>query len=145
MNKVSISAFLIFGIFIFFVSVMIPQLTNAQEDVNKINQYQREALKLFSNPQIQQLQQEQGTINDDTTLKSIILQKLQENQQQTNDNDNQNVNAATNDRDVNAQSQQQLQQQQIETEDQNLKALELFFNTDIQQQELQKQPSEDNN
>ena len=37
--------------FIFLVSVIIPQFSHAQEDVQPINEKQREALNLFSQPE----------------------------------------------------------------------------------------------
>jgi hypothetical protein len=240
MKKASVLSLLILGASILFMSVINTQVINAQEDTYKINQHQKEALKLFSYSQnkqqqekiindemtlkstiLQKLQENQQQqekiindnddqniklsnpktvdtesqqlqekiINDETTLKSTILQKLQENQQQQekiiNDNDDQNIklsnpktvdtesqqqqekikkqqieqellqkleqekqklekiikdqNQPTNDNNIKAQSHRQLQQQQqIENDDQNIKALELFFNTDIQQQEIQK-------
>lgn len=141
MSKVSISTFLILGVYLLFVSIISVQITNAQEEVRKMNPHQKEALQLFSKSPLEQQQLE--LTNDEAALKTLILQKLQimqqekkqqqQQQQETNENDIQIVNPS-NAKEVKAQSLQQQQQQQ-ENEEQNIKALELFFNTDTQQQQ----------
>ena len=84
MSKVNASIFYMLGSFIFLLSVIIPQFANAQEDIPKINEKQKEALELFSNSQSKHQQTsavdiQQNNINSDKNiLKKIIQQELQE-------------------------------------------------------------------
>jgi hypothetical protein len=80
MSKVSISTFLILGVYLLFVSIMSIQITNAQEEVRKMNPHQKEALQLFSKSPIEQQQLE--PTNDEAALKTLIQPKFQQNQQQ---------------------------------------------------------------
>src|SRR5918993_329659 len=84
MSKVNASIIYMLGSFIFLLSVIIPQFANAQEDIPKINEKQKEALELFSNSQSKHQQTsavdiQQNNINSDKNiLKKIIQQELQE-------------------------------------------------------------------
>src|SRR5918994_294293 len=84
MSKVNASIVYMLGSFIFLLSVIIPQFANAQEDIPKINEKQKEALELFSNSQSKHQQTsavdiQQNNINSDKNiLKKIIQQELQE-------------------------------------------------------------------
>ena len=110
MSKVSISTFLILGVYLLFVSIISVQITNAQEEVRKMNPHQKEALQLFSKSPLEQQQLE--LTNDEAALKTLIQPKFQHNQQQQeiNENDRQIVNPS-NAKEIIAQSQQQHQQQ----------------------------------
>jgi hypothetical protein len=117
------------GSFIFLLSVIIPQFANAQEDIPKINEKQKQALELFSNSQSQHQQTSANDIpqnnlhSDKNILKKIIQQELQENlneqekQEQTIiDNQQQQINpikAIENSKPVKEQGQEQQQQQQV--------------------------------
>jgi hypothetical protein len=102
MSKVSISTFLILGVYLLFVSIMSIQITNAQEEVRKMNPHQKEALQLFSKSPIEQQQLE--PTNDEAALKTLIQPKFQQNQQQ------------------------QQQEKIIEQNNKQLVPFELFFN-----------------
>jgi hypothetical protein len=80
MSKVSISTFLILGVYLLFMSIMSLQITNAQEEVRKMNPHQKEALQLFSKSPLEQQQLE--PTNDEAALKTLIQPKFQQNQQQ---------------------------------------------------------------
>ena len=112
MSKVSISTFLILGVYLLFVSIISVQITNAQEEVQKMNPHQKEALQLFSKSPLEQQQLE--LTNDEAALKTLIQPKFQQNQQQQqiNENDRQILNPS-NAKEIIAQSQQQ-QQEKIE-------------------------------
>src|SRR5918993_2031560 len=128
MSKVNASIIYMLGSFIFLLSVIIPQFANAQEDIPKINEKQKEALELFSNAQSQHQQTsdvdiQQNNLNSDKNiLKKIIQQELQEKlneqdkQEQTNVDNKQQINpikAIENTKSLKEQGQEQQQQQQV--------------------------------
>ncbi|HYZ95192.1 MAG TPA: beta/gamma crystallin-related protein, partial [Nitrososphaeraceae archaeon] len=134
MSKVNASIVYMLGSFIFLLSVIIPQFANAQEDIPKINEKQKQALELFSNSQSQHQQTSANDIpqnnlhSDKNILKKIIQQELQENlneqekQEQTIiDNQQQQqqqqqinpIKAKENSKPVKEQGQEQQQQQQV--------------------------------
>ena len=127
MSKVNASIVYLLGSFIFLLSVIIPQFANAQEDIPKINDNQKEALELFSSSQSQHQQtsavdiQQNNLDSDKNVLKKIIQQELQEklNEQekpeQTNRDNQQQINtikAIENSKSLKEQGQEQQQQQQ---------------------------------
>src|SRR5688500_8547121 len=146
MSKVNASIVYMLGSFIFLLSVIIPQFANAQEDIPKLNEKQKEALELFSNSQ-SQIQQtsavdiQQNNLNSEKNiLKKIIQQELQEKlneqekQEQTNGDNQQQINpikAIENSKSLKKQS-----QEQVTNNNEEIKALELFFNKGKQQQEV---------
>ena len=143
MNKVNVSLFYTLGSFIFLVSMIIPQFTNAQEDIPKINEHQKGALKLFSNYQSQQQEQQKSPDQIDKEPNIIFksqFQKQEKLQEQTANNSN--PMNALNSEIVNEQVQKQLQQQKIiqgmqqqkeSNDDQELETFMLFFNKEYMQ------------
>src|SRR5918993_1230170 len=83
MSKVNVSIVYMLGSFIFLLSVIIPQFANAQEDIPKINEKQKEALELFSNSQSKHQQTsavdiQQNNINSDKNILKKIIQQQQQ-------------------------------------------------------------------
>src|SRR5688500_15986882 len=114
MNKVNASFYML-GSFIFLVSIIIPQFANAQEEISKINEQQKEALKLFFNSPSQPQQQQISTDQTDKESDIILNSQIQEKGMQ--------------------QQQQQQQQQQTNIDDHKIEPFMLFFNAREQYQE----------
>src|SRR5688500_12965208 len=99
MSKVNATIVYMLTSFIFLVSVIIPQIVNAQEVVPKINEQQRKAVELFSNSESLN-QQPSGTDQIDKKLDTIFnsqsqeqgMPQQQQQQQQPADNDNNQMN-----------------------------------------------------